>query len=243
MKVTLLHHTPLHIVASAIRTCWASQAKSDTTLTEVCNSCGSTDTKETDNGAYCQTCGSEDISIETVCGPEDRALIDRIGNKAKHESVKNHMTYNFYFEDVTTKTLLALTRHDVGVEFSVQSTRYTTKKAVKNGTAGYTQSKSERVNRHLKVLNEMIKDCVDNNEANDEISLLLPQAWRYNLTCSMSLTAVQHFLTLRSKRDAHWDIQDLSKAVLSSIPKDHLYLFEDYIPKELTDEQLQRLQT
>lgn len=204
MKVTLLHHTPLHIVAGAIRTCWASQAKSDST--------------------------------GDVCGPDDMALIDRIGNRMKHESVKNHMTYNFYFEGITTKTLLALTRHDVGVEFSVQSTRYTTKKAVNKGTAGYTDSKSDRVNKYLKALNEMIKDCVENNEANDEISLLLPQAWNYNLTCSMSLTAVQHFLRLRLKRDAHWDIQELARHILDSIPKDHLYLFEDYIPKDLTDE-------
>lgn len=203
MKVTLLHHTPLHIVAGAIRTCWASQARSDSTV--------------------------------DTCGPEDKALIDRIGNKMKHESVKNHMTYNFYFEGITTKTLLALTRHDVGVEFSVQSTRYTTKKAVNNNTAGYTKSQSVRVNKYLEVLNEMIKDCVENNEANDEISLLLPQAWNYNLTCSMSLSAVQHFLRLRLKRDAHWDIQDLARHILDSIPKEHLYLFDEYIPKELTD--------
>lgn len=229
MKVTLLHHTPLHIVSNAIRTCWASQDKSDTKLTEVCNSCGSTDIKETNNGSYCRECESEDISIETVCGPEDRALIDRIGNKAKHESVKNHMTYNFYFEGITTKTLLALTRHDVGVEFSVQSTRYTTKKAVKNETAGYTKSKSDRVNNYLKQLNEMIIDCVNHNEANDEISLLLPQAWQYNLACSMSLTAVQHFLALRLKKDAHWDIRDLANNILESIPEDHLYLYSDYI--------------
>lgn len=206
MKVTLLHHTPLHIVAGAIRTCWASQAKSDST--------------------------------SDTCGPEDRALIDRIGNKAKHESVKNHMTYNFFFEGITTKTLLALTRHDVGVEFSVQSTRYTTKKAVKNNTASYTLSKSDRVNSYLEQINKMIIDCVENNEANDEISMLLPQAWHYNLTCSMSLTAVQHFLKLRLKPDAHWDIRDLANNILATIPKDHLYLYEEYIPtsKEITNE-------
>lgn len=227
MKVTLLHHTPLHIVSGAIRTCWASQDKSDTVLTEVCNSCGSKEVKETNNGSYCKDCESKDISTVTVCGPEDRALIDRIGNKAKHESVKNHMTYNFYFEGITTKTLLALTRHDVGVEFSVQSTRYTTKKAVKNKTAGYTLSKSERVNSYLEQISNMIIDCVNNNEANDEISMLLPQAWQYNLTCSMSLTAVQHFLKLRLKKDAHWDIRDLANNIINSIPEDHMYLYAD----------------
>jgi thymidylate synthase ThyX len=139
------------------------------------------------------------------------------------------MTYNFFFEGITTKTLLALTRHDVGVEFSVQSTRYTTKKAVKNNTASYTLSKSDKVNKYLVQINDMIIDCVNSNEANDEISMLLPQAWQYNLTCSMSLTAVQHFLALRLKKDAHWDIRDLANHILASIPKDHLYLYDDYI--------------
>ncbi len=30
MKVELLHHTPLWVASDAIRTCWASQGKSDT---------------------------------------------------------------------------------------------------------------------------------------------------------------------------------------------------------------------
>ena len=234
MKVTLLHHTPLHIVSNAIRTCWASQDKSDTESVPKCPDCGSDFLEFQPQPLDYYLCGNCENEVHNpdyslVIGPEDMALIDRIGNKAKHESVKNHMTYNFYFEGITTKTLLALTRHDIGVEFSVQSTRYTTKKAVKNGTAGYTQSKSDRVNDYLKQLNEMIVDCVNHNEANDEISLLLPQAWQYNLACSMSLTAVQHFLALRLKKDAHWDIRDLANNILESIPKDHLYLYSDYI--------------
>lgn len=164
-------------------------------------------------------------------GEEDKHLIDRIGNKMKHTSVKNHINYTFDISGVTTKTLLALTRHDVGTEFSVQSTRYTTKKSVKNGTAGYTESKSEKVNIYLKQILEMIKDCVDSNEANDEISLLLPQAWKYNLICTMSMGAVQHFLTLRLKKDAHWDIQELANRIYNALPEDNKYLFENCFNK------------
>lgn len=72
---------------------------------------------------------SEDLNN---CGQKDLELIDRIGNKMKHESVKNHITYNFKIDGITTKTLLALTRHDVGVEFSVQSTRYTCHRKLKH---------------------------------------------------------------------------------------------------------------
>lgn len=197
MKVTRLTHTPLPICSQAIRMCWNSEDKSDT------------------------------FNTNDQLGPKDRELIDRVANKFKHESVKNHIHYTFKIEGITTKTLLALTRHDVGVEFSVQSTRYTTKKCVKNGTAGYTESKSDLVNKHLATLNEMITECVNNNEPNDEISLLLPQAWQYNLVCTMSMTALQHFLKLRLKKDAHWDIQELAQRLLEAVPSEHLYLYED----------------
>ena len=82
---------------------------------------------------------------------------------------------------------------------------------------------------------ELSRQLVEKKKANDSISMTLTQAWNYNLTCSMSLSAVQHFLRLRLKRDAHWDIQDLAKHILDSIPKEHLYLFDEYIPKELTN--------
>lgn len=214
MDVRLEFHTPLWVASRAIRTCWDSHNKSDTDMSD---------------DIHCPTCDAEHITT----GEADKELINRIGNKMKHTSVKNHITYNFAIQGITTKTLLALTRHDVGTEFSVQSTRYTTKKSVAKGSAGYTKSKSSLVNKYLEDLEIMILQCVKNGEANDEISLLLPQAWQYNLMASFSLGALQHFLKLRLKPDAHWDIQELAKLLYKAIPEEHLYLFEDslYEPK------------
>lgn len=199
MEVKLINHTPLWVCSNAIRRCWDSHNKSDTI----------------------------EFDGNKVTGEADKALIDRIGNKAKHTSVKNHINYTFDIQGITTKTLLALTRHDVGTEFSVQSTRYTTKKSVKDGTAGFTYSKSSLVNNYLDKLFIMINECVKNGEANDEISLLLPQAWQYNLYATFSLGALQHFFTLRLKPDAHWDIRELATKLYETIPEEHKYLFED----------------
>lgn len=200
MEVRLEHYTPLSICSHAIRKCWDSFDK---------------------GGAYLE---ATDNIIDA-----DKSLIDRIGNKAKHTSVKNHINYVFDIQGITTKTLLALTRHDVGTEFSVQSTRYTTKKSVMNGKANYTKSKSSLVNKYLEDLNIMILECVKNGEANDEISLLLPQAWQYNLVATFSLGALQHFLKLRLKKDAHWDIRELANCMYNAIPEEHKYLFDDII--------------
>lgn len=230
MEVKLEFHTPLWIASKAIRTCWDSHDKSDT--------CSHDDIDFfRDGSAKCTVCGEEheDGFMESFseAGVADKELINRIGNKMKHTSVKNHVNYNFTIQGITTKTLLALTRHDVGTEFSVQSTRYTTKKSVAKGAAGYTLSKSDLVNKYLDDINTMILQCVKNGEANDEISLLLPQAWQYNLMATFSLGALQHFLKLRLKPDAHWDIRELAKKLYDAIPIEHRYLFEEclYIEK------------
>lgn len=230
MDVRLEFYTPLWVASRAIRTCWDSHDKSDT--------CKHDDVDFYNDGlARCNSCGEEHnpgyIESFSEAGEADKELINRIGNKMKHTSVKNHITYNFAIQGITTKTLLALTRHDVGTEFSVQSTRYTTKKSVAKGTAGYTKSKSSLVNKYLEDIETMILQCVKNGEANDEISLLLPQAWQYNLMASFSLGALQHFLKLRLKPDAHWDIRALAECLYKAIPEEHLYLFEDclYVDK------------
>jgi thymidylate synthase (FAD) len=214
IKVELLAYTPLNIIARAIRTCWDSHDKSDTRT-------------DTPAALYAPEACTGYVPTNTpICGPDDRDLIDRIGNKLKHESVKNHASFTFNITGITTKTLLALTRHDIGVEFSVQSTRYTTKKSVKSGQAGYTKSKSDLVNKHLETLNGMIKECVEAGLDNDEISMLLPQAWQYNLVCTMSVSALQHFLNLRLSKGAHWDIRDLALQLQAAIPSEYKYLFE-----------------
>ncbi len=206
IKVELLHYTPLWVCSDAIRTCWDSGNLSDTGLKS---------------------------KMHDVLGKKDADLIDRVANKFKHESVKNHIQYNFAIKGISTKTLLALTRHDVGVEFSVQSSRYTCKKSEMK----FTKTKNENINIALDKIIEIINETVKSGGDCDDIAMLLPQAYQYNLACSFSLQALQHFLSLRLKKDAHWDIRDLANELASAIPEDHLYLFDEIIknvPKEET---------
>lgn len=75
MVEKLIAYTPLQVCASAIRTCWQSQDKSDSTLNE--------------------------------CGENDKALIDRIGNKFKHASTLEHLVLNFII-DIRDDALIQL---------------------------------------------------------------------------------------------------------------------------------------
>jgi len=198
MTADLLHATPLEVCAIATRTCWASEGRSDTT---------------------------PEISALGDIGDKDAELIARVGNKFKHESVKNHIHYSFKVTGISTKTLLALTRHDVGNEFSVQSTRYTTSK--RKDELEFTMTENEWVNDQLAAWLIIIKEGIDKNINDDDLAMMLPQAYQYSLTLTMSLQALQHFLNLRLKKDAHYDIRELARTLIQAIPNTHQFMFEE----------------
>ena len=158
-------------------------------------------------------------------GDKDMNLIDRIGNKMRHESVKNHINYTFEIDDISTKSLLALTRHDIGTEFSVESTRFTLSK--RKGELSYSASKNNDVNEYLDTIMSMVSEAIKLGIPNDEVSLMLPQAYNYSLVATFSMTALQHFLKLRLKADAHWMMQELAVNIYMAIPSEHKYLFKE----------------
>ena len=161
-------------------------------------------------------------------GSKDCALIDRVANKFKHESVKNHVYYTFDIEGISTKTLLALTRHDIGTEFSVQSTRYTTSK--RSDKLKFTETRSEWVNDRLQEWLEVIKEGIAQGISDDDLAMMLPQAYQYSLVMTISMQALQHFLNLRLKKDAHYDIVLLAIHLYEEIPEEHLFMFTDQRP-------------
>ena len=59
-------------------------------------------------------------------GEKDVELIERVGNKFKHASTLEHLSYNFYIQGISRALLQELARHRVA-SLSVKSTRYTLK--------------------------------------------------------------------------------------------------------------------
>lgn len=110
MKVTLLHWTPLWVASTAIRTCWQSEGKSDT---QFFNEDHSIEMTKYDHDDY-------------IMGEKDCDLVDEVGNKRKHASTLEHVSFNFYIEGVSRALLQELARHRIA-SLSVKSTRYTLK--------------------------------------------------------------------------------------------------------------------
>jgi len=235
-SVQLLHHTPLWIGANGARTCWQSQDKSDTYARPL---------RDSDVFAYPAGC----YETEFVCGPKDAELLDRVGNKFKHASILEHISYNFYVSGISRALLQELARHRMA-SYSVKSTRYTLKE-LKEEPAIFNTSPAGRdphwdiVKKYcvmtghdavdLATANALseLKYLVDDGISNDLAKYALPEAYKTEVQWSINARSLQNFLSLRSDKSALWEIRQLAHAVHDALPEDHRYLFANHIKEEI----------
>lgn len=154
--------------------------------------------------------------------------IERICNKLKHSSMLRFVNYIFEVE-LSTSALLEWSRHQVGVDYAVKSTRYCTKQNPNN--IKIELSLDDDINELLiKHTNEIITFIKDNpNKSNDDLKLLLPQAFIYKMQVQFNAQSLQHFLKLRTNKSSHYHIRELAYALYNKVPNNHKYLFEDYV--------------
>lgn len=211
MQVSLIHHTPLHVASKAIRTCWQSGEHSDTT--------------EDMLGGW------EDA---TECGPKDRELIERVGNKFKHSSTLEHLSYNFYIEGISRALLQELSRHRIA-SLSVKSSRYTLKELKKEEPFTFNDkyrlekyivlTGNARVDYASCVALEGLRWILAQGVSNDTAKYCMPESYKTTLTWTINARSLQNFLSLRTSKSALWEIQELAKAVFEALPEEHMYLF------------------
>jgi thymidylate synthase (FAD) len=189
-------------------------------------------------------------------GEKDRDLIDRVGNKFKHASTLEHLTYTFYISGVSRALLQELARHRMASP-SVKSTRYTLKELkeeetftdgmsmielkekYQNPTEVYADRHMVRASKYLvwsEVLGvdfasvialENLRLMLVDGVSNDRAKYCLPESYKTELTWTINARSLQNFIALRSSKSALWEIQDLAKALFEVLPEDHKYLFEN----------------
>ena len=159
------------------------------------------------------------------------ARMDRVCNKMKHSSMLRFVDYIFHVE-LSTSALIEWTRHQVGVDYAVTSTRYVTKQNVEGIKVEY--SKNDLVNKMLDSHIEDIKNLIRNNPkiGNDDLKLLLPQGFIYKMQVQFNAQSLQHFILLRGSKDAHYHIRELAVELYKAIPQDHKFLFEGILKGE-----------
>jgi len=259
MNVTLKHFTPLEVCAAAVRTCWASEGKSDTQYARSCIDCGSTDIDDimSDTIEECQVCKSINIQVKQVCGENDKALIERVGNKFKHASTLEHLNYTFYIEGVSRALLQELARHRMASP-SVKSTRYTLKELkneelisildlnvdIDSDILVYDRPGWVIAHKYLVSANDATVDyasyqalsslqlILKQGTPNDKAKYCLPESYKTSLAWTINARSLQNFLSLRSSKAALWEIRDLANAIYEALPFDHQYLYTDCMSVE-----------
>jgi thymidylate synthase (FAD) len=194
-------------------------------------------------------------------GEKDKDLINRVGNKFKHASTLEHLTYTFYISGVSRALLQELARHRMASP-SVKSTRYTLKELkeetsftngmsmaelkekYQNPTEVYADIHMVRASKYLVwtdilsvdfasvVALENLRLILNDGVSNDRAKYCLPESYKTELTWTINARSLQNFISLRSSKSALWEIQDLAKMLFSILPQEHRYLFEDCIKED-----------
>jgi len=229
MKVKLLWHSPLWVCAKAIRTCWASEDKSDT--------CYHKDSI-IDLGDRCQCIKCEEEfsymeGIKIITGEKDKDLICRVGNKFKHASTLEHLVYSFDIDGISRACLQELARHRMA-SLSVKSTRYTLRELRDSKdflASDFCVSHNLPAAGQQALMNVLleIKTLLKQGYGNDYVKHLLPEAYKTSLVWTINARSLQNFLSLRTSKSALWEIRELAYAIYDELPNTHKYLFEEFV--------------
>lgn len=238
MKVELLHYTPLWVASDAIRTCWASGDKSDTQFLR--------EDWDYDGVLRFSTVPRDHGFDDYEMGEKDLALIERVGNKFKHASTLEHITYNFHISGISRALLQELARHRMA-SISVKSSRYTLKELKDNcyftnsNQAEGTTYRWDEIEKYIvltgnKAVDEAsanalidLKFILEEGISNDIAKYCMPEAYKTECAWSINLRSLQNFLSLRTDKAALWEIRKLAYAIADAIPEEHKYLITDYI--------------
>ncbi len=185
-----------------------------------------------------RTCYSS-MDKSDCLGPNDLKLIKNLVKKG-HTSVIEHVVYTFKISGISRACLQQLVRHRMA-SYSVQSTRYTLKKVLKNyENKNYTPD--EIIEKTKPFLVQFGNHAVDFHSAsqlstlvyglkqgqkNDEYKYMLPEAFRTELIWTINARSLRNFFKLRLSKKAHFEIRHLAKLIKKELPPQHLVMFDD----------------
>ena len=210
MKVDLLHCTPLEIAIDAIRMCYRSEGRSDTTYHILGKLEGSP-------------------HWEADYGERDKELIRRI-IKSGHTSTVESISYVYQIKEISRITLLQMERHR-HVSYSVESQRYVTQSNAQFIMPPKVKKLIENTNDdgRLKALISSVYDdafyayeeLIQSGVPKEDARYFLPQGITTNLVMTINARSLRNFLQLRLDKKAQWEIRELATLMLNKLPAEH----------------------
>lgn len=147
--------------------------------------------------------------------------------KMGHESVLEHINYTFEIDGISRALLQELSRHR-HISLSVESTRYTLKKHLKDGYVSIAYpsrislDENPRVNigigRWIRQGLMMMMDMYEDGFPTDIVKYLLPECVCTRLIMTCNLRELRHIYRLRSSERALPEFRALVKEIKDSLP-------------------------
>jgi thymidylate synthase (FAD) len=163
------------------------------------------------------TCTNRDVPVENI------PMWVSLG----HESPLEHASASFIIGDISRACLAQVTRHRIGMSYSVQSMRY-----VDSSDSGFVipdlpppwkQWYKDRVNSAF----DLYIDMVANGIPKEDARFVLPLATKTKLIMTGNFRSWRHFIKLRTDKSAQWEIRELAQRILNHLVVEAPNVFRD----------------
>ena len=179
----------------------------------------------------CYSNDDPDKLFDGLTTEKAREFIEKLGNLG-HVSPLEHVSFTFAINGVSRVLLAQLTRHRIGVAFSVRSQRYNKF----NGT--YFMPETLINNKDLV---DLYLDCMDGagqdydlmlkfGAQQEDARMILPGAALTSLVMTMNARELLHFFSLRCCSRASLEIQELAGKIVKLVKEAAPTLFKKACP-------------
>lgn len=182
-----------------------------------------------------KTCYSKSSPIEMV-EKDEKSVEDKIKFiknilETGHESTIEGLNFTFLIEGVSRSLLAQITRHRIGVQFSVQSQRYV--EYSESNYNIYTPPTIEKNEKAKKIYENIQKECFKKYKELLELGVpaedsryVLTNATCTNITMTINLRALKHLMGLRLCSRASLEIRELMRLMRKEVLKKEEWLEE-----------------
>jgi thymidylate synthase ThyX len=130
---------------------------------------------------------------------------------------KENCFYVLDIKGISTKTLMSISRQQ-SFQLTSKSSRYTMSKSFSSDLDIVAKTNSEKVDKmivkHVEEIINLHKD--DPNIKQDDLNMLLPQAWLYDIVLTMHSSSLPHYFKMRGEESTtHDDAKELCSLIAS----------------------------
>ena len=162
-------------------------------------------------------------------GENDKKLLEKILNM-KHDSVLEHVVYTVMIDDITRALLQELARHRF-VSMTVESTRFTLKKKLKEGLPVRVPIPSTTAQKDLELMVEIARGW-SRTHSNDVAKYFIPEAFKTRLVMTTNARELMWIITLRSQKGVLEEFRLLTRELFKALRGVHPELWKMIAKRE-----------